>query len=524
MIERLKKSLKEYTKTKSKVELFILFFINCIFALIILFGAYISWKMNRGGRSLWFDEMALVESLTNRGLGDLLSRGLDNCQSAPALWLYVVKIVITLFGNNEFNLRLISVLSYIGVMIVASIIGAKIFKSNFPLGYGAFTALIGFFVRYSVVCKPYEADALCVLLVILTFYLFTIDRINHIALSLIWAVLIWFSNPACFFEGGLLLAYIIPELCRKNWKMFIRYAITGTTIVFSFVVNYLVWLRQSVDYMRDYWEGAHWPLIITSSQDIDDLKKCIDIVFGAFDRAKLIILVLFIAGIIVAIIKKQKLVIGIYLGWLVTLVASYIGFFPVSDRLWCFAYPLIGMLALYSIEEIIRSIIRSSKARNIILAIIFCALICTQTGWKYLYSYNLWWQHEEINAELGYLESVVTSDDNVYVYCNAVRGYEYYYREGSTLDSKALSVTLSSRSDVDEDGTVEDILTLDSCYIVSTHYKYMDENDNLSKVLQRLSEVGYVQLVYYDHQTALLYYCSDESNKKIEVNPEDYWY
>ena len=524
MIAKLKMSLNEYITEKSKFELIIQILFNGVFALIILFGVYISVKMNRGGRSLWYDEMALVESLTNRGLGDLLSRGLDNCQSAPALWLYAVKMVITVLGNNEFNLRLISVLSYMGVMIVASIIGARVFKSTLPLGYGAFVALIGFFVRYSIVCKPYEADALCVLLVILTFYLFTIDKINSIVLSLIWAVLLWFSNPVCFFEGGLLLAYILPELCRKNWKKVIEYIITGITIVISFAVNYLIWLRQSVGYMQDYWEGSQWPLIITSKQDFDDLRKCIDIVFGAFDKAKLIILVLFIAGIVVAGVRKQKLVIGIYLGCVVTLIASYIGFFPVSDRLWCFAYPLIGMLAIYSIEEIIRLYIHNKAVRNVVLAIVMCALICTQTGWRYLYSFNLWWQHEEINAELDYLESIVTLDDNVYVHCNAERGYEYHYRDGNIIEALAHSFIFSNKSNDDVDGIVEDIVSLDNCYIVTTHYTYLDEDDILSDVFLRLCEEGFLQLVYYDHQTALVYYCSDENNRKTEVNPEDYWY
>src|SRR5438067_1920310 len=74
---------------------------------IIAIGAALRTKMFLGGRSLWLDEAMLALNLQRRSFAGLL-RPLDFDQAAPIGYLWLVKIVMTCFGDGERALRTVS--------------------------------------------------------------------------------------------------------------------------------------------------------------------------------------------------------------------------------------------------------------------------------------------------------------------------------------------------------------------------------------------------------------------------------
>lgn len=501
--------------------------INIAFGLVVLFGIYISFKMNGTGRSLWYDEAALAMSMTQRSFGNLTSTGLDNCQSAPVVWLYLVKIIISICGNSEYTLRLMSVISYIGVVLSSFFVFSKILKVRIPSAYTAFVAMIPLFVRYSNVFKPYEFDALCVLLVIISYFLYRERKINTITFSIIWALLIWCSNPSCFFEGGFILAYLIEILMSKDWKKLRDIVLVAIAMLISFVSYYFYWLRQSVGYMQDYWEGAQFPLIPRSMEDIKLIIEDTKYIYSAFEKVRLFVFILSCIAFVISIIKKNHILIGIHLGFLITLFASFIGFFPISDRLWVFAYPLIGILAMMGIEYVCEllhtTFIKNDISRFVslfIAAALVLLLIILGRGWRYLYSFNHYWLREELNYELDYVQNNISSDESIFIASNACLGYQYKTDYGRK--SIFTNDTYMSSFDCEEDA--RQIALLDKCYILLSHYDIADESEPCYQMLQSLSDGGYVQLVAYDHMTPVYYYCSSPDDIKAEVNADEVWY
>ena len=505
------------------------FVLNVFFFMICVFGAYISFKMNGNNRSLWLDEAALSYSFSLRDLSNLTAHRLQVGQSAPAAWLYLVKIITVIWGNTEYTLRISSVLAYIGSVILAYFISKKALKVDYPLGVAAFIAMIRFFIQYSNVFKPYEFDALCVLAVIWLYYLFKKSRINYFVLGLGWSVLIWFSNPVCFFAGGCILCELIFDFFSKDsdkWKKIFGQMIAGLMICVSFIINYIYWLSQSVDSMQEYWDGSQFPIIVTNKIQLRQLKDCVDSLIYHFEYLKYPVLILFLIGIIICIVKKEKTVISIYIGFLITIVASNRGFFPVSDRLWTFCYPLVSITALWTLgillNAIFGKIFKNSKIGKKIgvalIGIIFAGLVCTNQGWRYLYTFNVWWPREELNTEIDYVLENIQEGESVYVTSHAMCGYQYKMGyDNHSIGGYEDNVYYN----VDEDGA-ELVKSLDDCYIMIMHYTEGNPEDYITTLLDELGKSGYLQLVSYEHYTPLYFFTTDESHKKPEVDPLTY--
>ncbi|MDY7021785.1 MAG: hypothetical protein SWJ54_10560, partial [Cyanobacteriota bacterium] len=71
----------------------------------VFFGILVRLVQYLHNRSLWFDEANLALNIVNRSYLQLLSP-LDNNQAAPPGFLWIEKLSIQLFGNNEYALRL----------------------------------------------------------------------------------------------------------------------------------------------------------------------------------------------------------------------------------------------------------------------------------------------------------------------------------------------------------------------------------------------------------------------------------
>lgn len=507
---------------KIEKEKFFSYCINLFFIAIIIAGIYTSFFMNGVNRSLWLDEAALAVSFTKRSLWELTGSSFEWLQSAPAGWLYIVKILAIVFGHTEYVLRIFSVLAYVGILVLLYVLGKKMFGMKYPLAVSAFAASMTFLLQYSNVFKPYIADGLFVLLVLLFFYAYDIGRIDFVSLSVVWAALIWFSNPVCFFAGGLIVSQGIFVLVEKNWKKLKELIIVGVSIVVSFGINYFYWLREVAegDGMQNYWDGRQFPLIPKSADDLRLAAKLVVEIYDHFGEWKHLILFLAPVAFIVAIVKKNKYVIGIYIGLLVCLFASYISMFPVQDRMWCFYYPLMTLIAFYGLDAFV-SKKKEITVTGVLIGVLCVAMVSSNDGIrKYTKEANVYWSGEETNAQVEYIKNNIQSDEKVYVYYHSIPGFQFkngYDTSsiGGYEDNVIYGETYFSASD-DYEAELQKIYDAKKCYIMLSH----TSESRIAGLIEGTMGKGYLELVKNDYNTPLYYYCADGLDSKIAVNLE----
>jgi uncharacterized membrane protein len=135
-------------------------------------------------RSLWLDEAALAVSLTNMELWTApYSAFVEYSQSAPLLYLYIVKAITLAFGNSETTLRVFSLFSYLAMLAVLYRLCADALHIRHPLACVAFVACLPILTRYANEFKPYMCDCLAVLCVLYAFHLYDAGRIRAITLG-----------------------------------------------------------------------------------------------------------------------------------------------------------------------------------------------------------------------------------------------------------------------------------------------------------------------------------------------------
>jgi len=559
--------------------------VSLISLAVIAGGIATSIYMNCVNRSLWLDEAMLAWSFSKRPFFQLWKGPLEWLQSAPLGWLYYEKTLSVVFGNTEFVLRIGSIIGYILTLFSLYYLLKQLSVSRvLCLLACAFYANLPFILTYSNVFKPYIFDGFVILLAMLFFRLYELGRVRFWILTLTWAVLIWFSTPVCFFEGGLLLAAGLPCLIKRDMRRLKWLISLGIVIVFSFAVNYFFWLgdKSIVSGMHDFWEGQNFPLIPTS---LDDLKKMLRMtkeLTRYFGTQKITVLAVSAVSLPVAVKRKETTVIGCYFGILISLFASWLNMFPIEDRMWCFIYPLIiflvfygischsvedskwgrlvfclvigsffyprfhfwGLLSVFLVSFAVFEFLPQERARDVqhIFALILALFLVFSVNGIRQYWKNpdaVFWSGEELNLEIAYLEENLNNDEHVYVYHYSVPGFQY--KNGYDNDSIAgyknnvtfgQNVFLSFKGtgdritkpegycwvDYDCEEEIDKVISKDKVYIVSSHIHVHVER--LEKLLVAMHDNGFLQLVTYEHQTPLWFFCRNIEDSKIHVSYE----
>lgn len=510
--------------SREKIRTILIFF----FFVVCLLGVATSIYMNFVDRSLWLDEAMLSYSFGKRDLTNLWDGRFEANQIAPLAWLYVVKLITIVFGNTEFTLRIASIVFYV-LTIFALYYYVHIclgFSKMITMACAAMYANIPFVLQYSNVFKPYIADGFFVLLTLIAFDRFRKRGENQTwKLCLIWCVLIWFSNPVVFVMAGCLIVEVIISLKDKDWKRLGKLVLIGACILACFIVYYVFWLRSVAvsDEMQDFWEGNIFPLIPTSLNDLIRIKVSLYQIFcgfGSVDRRIMEVLA-FLAGIYV-IWKKKRDHFYIIVSTIVALCASYLHFFPISDRLWLFFLPLMVVFCFTIIEDFSCSYEWNNKSKWVkpILWIVFPLMLVIAAGGipKYLgRAENVYWPTEELNGEIDYLSEHVQKDEPVYVYFQSTYGWQYKlgYDNHSIggFKNNVVYGTVVFVKERDCEKDIEKVLSYDKLYIASSHLN----PERIFQLMRAMKKAGHVELIYYEHQTPLWFFCKDLSDSKINA-------
>ena len=509
--------MEKFNKIKIDNEKAIDIIVNVIFGTVILLGIIASINMLLAKRTLWLDEAAFAYSFTQRNIFNLTIGAFEWEQIGPIIYLYIVKIITSIFGNSEITLRVFSFISYVLLLVFTYLISKNTLKNKYPLIPVAYLASMKFILQYSNEFKPYMFDAVVCLFVIYMYYLFKEKKISLKLLIILFMVSIWASNPSCFFIGGILLYEFILAVKEKNTKQIKNIIIGGIGVFISFVVYYVLWLNQVATStgMQEFWVDYKFPLIPTCMRDLQRIMPLINRIVIIFDNYGVFILLLSGLSIMLGVYKKNKYYIVILLSIILALFASWMGKYPFNDRLWMFIYPIISLLVF----DMINKLISNSKIKNIIVLFIGAVLVLSNVGVVlYLNRDNVCYYRCETDKVMEYIEENIKEDEKIYISNEEVRhfGYKYGYdtkvfgeKENEVIFPRKTGMFLEDMTDSIDYELIKDE---DGVYIVLQNWSL-----HIDKNMEKLAQIGYVELVTKPYETPLYYYSKDIKDLKTKV-------
>ena len=522
----------------------------------VIFGGILHIVPFLFNRSFWLDEAMLVSSVCTRSFGALFSEPLDWSQSAPAGWLFLVKLSAVIFGTSEISLRLCSLLPSLGCIVLMYKIMRKKVSENYALFFTALFSFLTRYIYYGIEFKSYMLDNFLGLTVLYLWQKYKDKEISLTATVGIYAVLVWFSFAATFFIAACMavecvtaILHITKSEDRKAERRDCLLTFARCGVVFcSFLAYYLLWLSKTVDNAggENYWDLLRFPLIPKSLSDIR-LLLSMTMQFFSFCSSKFISALLCLLLVLYVFISAKRradtshILIPFFVSLFFLFVASYLGFYPIQDRLVqtylivvmiidAFSCDAIGQLSAASEHDRACRFHCVRWGRAALHALLLLSLILAGIGGcrnlmpSYVYKYG-----SGLPPNISYLQEHITEDDRIYVYCHAVPtylyeiGYTTRYEDVKTRyeDVKSTPVTVGntiygqmlapnkydapysvayevSMEAVSEDASL--IAQYDSVYILTSG------KPGVAELVEKLGDYGTVEIVNESYASMLYHF------------------
>ena len=226
-------------------------------------------------RPLWSDEAALALNIINMNNYFIT---LDNGQAAPAIFMYVSKIMYQIIPYKELGLRLLPLIFSICSIFVFIKFTMEYLEKNFSI-YIATTAFVLSYplIYYAQEFKPYSWDLLSFMVILLSY--FALKNIQNkwqcVFFAIIYSFLLYTSYTAFFAEFIVLLTLLLFHFDKFKKNIFIV-----ITVFISFLAFYLSYKNSiTSDYLHLYWNSGF--LTLNLHQNFDLLIKNFDYIFSA---------------------------------------------------------------------------------------------------------------------------------------------------------------------------------------------------------------------------------------------------
>lgn len=423
-----------YSKLKTK-EIVSIFLMLCI-----LVGITLHITPYFYNRSLWINEAMLAGSICTRSFSELAASPLDWGQSSPIGYLYIEKLIITIFGTSEAPLRIFSLAAAFGCIAFVYLLLRNKVKNNYALLITAIFSLTDGYIYYGNELKPYMSDNLCCLITLFIWQKFNENKIKLWQMAVAFSILIWFSFSAVFFIAACMVIECIRLfknlIKNRDNKAIIKLGICAVVLV-SFILNYAFWLSKTSDNAdgADYWALLRFPLLPASMSDIKLIWKMVLQFFAFYPYSVVMVfIILLLVYIVICInkkIDKSQLVLPFTLSLLALFAASYCGFYPIQDRLVQVYAIIVIIIAGYGCDETDKYLSNYEGKRQFIykrilgVVLAACLAIVGRFGCKNLFARNVYTYGSEVTESIRYLEENITNDDVIYVYRSSIPVYIY---------------------------------------------------------------------------------------------------
>ena len=386
-----------------------------------------------GNRSLWLDEAYLALNILGRDFFGLLCP-LDHHQIAPPLFLWAVKLAVSLWGDSEFALRLVPLIGGILALLLFYPLARRMLG---PLGAWLATALLCWsqpLIYYASEVKPYATDALtavaaCALVLPLieepTAARPSCRRL--ILTGVLGALMPWFSYPSVFVLGGLALVMLAGPLRQRQYRLALRLSVPPAFWGLSLLALYGAVLRPGLSdsFLRTFWREFFAPFPPRSLTDLYwFLQAWFDfLVFaGGLPFYGLATFAWLAGGITLWRAGRRALALALVLPLLGATVASMLKLYPLYIRVILFAVPPTFLLVACGGEAIYRMLSPHSRA----IAIVWVALLVLHPFYRSLTVLSRSWTNEEVRPAIQYIRDHWQEGDRIYVYHGAAPMFAYY--------------------------------------------------------------------------------------------------
>jgi len=400
-------------------------------------------------RSLWLDEAMLALNIDQRSFAGLTG-SLDFNQAAPLGFLWLEKLVVTVFGPSEFALRVWPLLASVLTLFLFARISRRLLRPQAALFAIALMSLSTSLVYYAAEVKQYAFDVL--LATVILFVGLSHDdngETRWVTLGVIGTLGVWFSHPLIFSLPGIALYVwlrpISPSHEARPRSARIRPLLAiGFLWSASFAAAYFLTERDVSrnPLMARFWLEGFMPVPPTNAADFDwFVASASGWLRNVFDFSETVSVVrtiaIWIAGVFAAL--------GFIGGWTrhrlwlaavgspvaLAIAASAATLYPFKGRLILFLVPSTLVLIGWGLEEATEAATRAGRTRfHRALAFVSQAAAigligCAATvlgGWlKNPY-------REELRPVLQHVVERSRPGDVIYVHSGARHAFLFYQR------------------------------------------------------------------------------------------------
>jgi hypothetical protein len=399
---------------------------------IVALGFILRARQYIANRSFWQDESSLAVNIVSRSFAGL-AEPLGFRQAAPLGFLYIEKLLIVLFGNTDYILRLFPFVC--GILAIYLL--HRIVLDHFG-AVGLFALLMfclnSWQIFYSSELKQYGSDVTVTLLLV---YL-SIRSLKEesrgrdfIWLGVAGIITIWISHIAVFILAGIGIALVLEKYTQKKQIPFIWLLGLGAAWLISFGIDYFVVLRHTSEskFFQTVWMKSFLPLPPWSDIPwlINIYYKFVLIVLTGTDTGMdYMIMVFAIIGSLSLFARRPGMALVVTIPFIMTLIASAWQKYPLSYRFMLFLVPLALLLMTEGIGRIYLLLARWQKHAALVLCGIPIAIMLFLPIQNAISGFRFPSTISEMKPVMKYMEENKKAGDVIYIHYLSVPTFIYY--------------------------------------------------------------------------------------------------
>ncbi len=404
-------------------------------AIVVAAGLALRLWQYVANASLWVDEAALARNIVDRSVPQLFAP-LDYAQVAPWGFLLVEKLAVTLFGNNEYALRLFPFLC--GVISVFLLLALA---RQFLGDAGTIVAVTMFafglpFVFFPSQVKPYSTDiAAALLIVTLALWLWQHPAGHSIAARIGGTVVPWISSASVLVIGGAAAAIatlsVLDRRVRKPVLITVGMWVASALAATAVARNSMSSVEHA--FMQRFWVDGFAPLPPRSISELLWPVRQVAAAFGVFSRGSPTLdgglhyrypeafAALAFAGVWALWRRHRDAAVLLVAPVAVSLSAAMLHLYPFSGRLAVFDIPLLLLAAAATIERLSSFAAEIAAPAGVAIMVAVAAVAVRPIVRDPPPD-----QQEDIKPVLSYVREHRTVNEPIYVYYGAGQAFLYY--------------------------------------------------------------------------------------------------